>query len=193
MLTDDMVKEEGLPGIETVEAYKAAIQAEVPRVIISEQTHMILMNYLMPQLVERSTFEINDEEATEESEKRLQVFEENAQEKGMTVEEFGQKEFGAPTMDEGAIRQYVLQLGRTQFLFRVLAQEYLKRQGQVYDLASYAGYVKELSEVSSMPEEQVRELVPLHLYIEEVPALVMLDEMSAWVEPQVSFTSEEES
>ncbi len=190
VLTDEMVQEEALPGVETVEQYKEAIKAEVPRVIVSEQGHMILMNYLMPNLVERSTFEINDEEATRESEERFHIFEENAKEQGMTIVELGQKEYGA-AMDEGEIRQLVLRLGRTQFLFRVLAKEYLKRQGQVFDLASYAHYVKELSEVSGMPEEQVRELVPLHVYMTEVPALVMLDEMAAWLEPQIQLTTEE--
>lgn len=190
-LTDEMIKKEELPGIETVEGYCDALRAEVPRVVVSEQTHMVLMNYLMPQLVQRSTFEINDQEATRESMKRLAIFEENAEKNGLTLTEAGRKEFGAPTMDEGEVRQYVLYLGRTSFLFRVLAREYLHRQGNEYDLASYSGYVKELVEAAGMPEEQVRELVPVHVYMEEVPSLVMLDEMSAWIEPQISLTTQD--
>ena len=94
-------------------------------------------------------------------------------------------------MDEGQIRQYVLTLARTNFLFRILAHEYLKRQGKDFDLASYSGYIKELSEVSGMPEQEVRDLVPLHIYMEEVPVLVMLDELSAWLEPQISLKAQE--
>ena len=185
VLTDEMVKKEEIPGVETIAQYRALLKKEIPEAILSEQTHSILMNYLMPQLVQRSTFEINDEEATRESTKRLEAFEENARERELTLEEAGRKDFGIPTLDEGQARQYVLHLGRTSFLFRILAREFLKRQGQVFDLAAYSGYVKELAEVSSMPEEQVRELVPLHVYMEEIPALTMLDEMSAWIVPQI--------
>ncbi len=191
VLTDEMVKKEDLPGLETVEDYREAIRSEVPMVIVSEQTHMILMNYLMPQLVQDSTFEINDEEATEEGRKRLLAFQENAESQGLTLTEAGQREFGIPGMDEGQVRQYLLYLGRTSFLFKVLAQEYLKRQGQTFDLASYSSYIKDLADASGMEEPQVRELVPVHVYMEEVPTLVMLDEMSAWIEPQIRFTASE--
>ena len=190
LLTDDMVKKEEIPGVETVEQYRDTLKREIPAAIVSEQVHALLMNYLMPQLVQRSTFEINDEEATKESMKRLEAFEDNARKRELTLEEAGRQDFGIPTMDEGEIRQYVLYLGRTSFLFRILAREYLKRQGQIFDLASYSGYVKDLTEVSGMPEEQVRELVPLHVYMEEVPALTLLDEMSAWIAPQISVTNE---
>ena len=192
LLTDDMVKKEEIPGLETVSQYRDMLKKEIPQAILSEHTHAVLMNYLMPQLVQRSTFEINDEEATRESMKRLQAFEENARERELTLEEAGRKDFGIPTMDEGQIRQYVLYLGRTSFLFRILAREYLGRQGQVFDLAAYSVYVRELAEVSAMPEEEVRGLVPLHVYMEEIPALTMLDEMSAWILPQITLTSEEE-
>jgi hypothetical protein len=192
LLTDDMVKKEEIPGVETVEQYREILKKEIPAAVVSEQVHAILMNYLMPQLVERSTFEINDEEATRESMKRLEAFEANAKERELTLEEAGQKDFGLPAMDEGQVRQYVLYLGRTSFLFRILAREYLQRQGQIFDLASYSSYVKELTEVSGMPEEQVRDLVPVHVYMEEVPALTMLDEMSAWIAQQVKLESESE-
>ncbi len=191
VLTDDMIKKEELPGIETVEDYRRALMEEVPRVILAEQTQMILMNYLVPQLVQRSTFEIDDEEASRESQKRLDIFESNAREQGLSLQEAGRQEFGLPDMDEGQIRQYVLTLARTNFLFRILAHEYLKRQGKDFDLASYSGYIKELSEVSGMPEQEVRDLVPLHIYMEEVPVLVMLDELSAWLEPQISLKAQE--
>ena len=191
VLTDDMIKKEELPGIETVEDYRRALMEEVPRVILAEQTQMILMNYLVPQLVQRSTFEIDDEEASRESLKRLEIFESNALEKGLSLQEAGRQEFGLPEMDEGQIRQYVLTLARTNFLFRILAHEYLSRQGKTFDLASYSGYIKELSEVSGMPEQEVRDLVPLHIYMEEVPVLVMLDELSAWLEPQISLRTQE--
>lgn len=192
VLTDDMVKKEDLPGIETVEEYREALTREIPLAIVSEQTQMVLMNYLLPQLVQRSTFEINDTEASQESQKRLEAFIENAEGQGMTLTEAGRREFGVPDMDEGEIRQQVLYLGRVNFLFRVLAQEYLKRQGREFDLASYAGYVKELTELSEMKEEEVRELVPVHIYMEEVPVLVMLDEMTAWLQPLISLKSEAE-
>ena len=42
-----------------------------------------------------------------------------------------------------------------------------------------------------MPEQEVRDLVPLHIYMEEVPVLVMLDELSAWLEPQISLKAQE--
>ncbi|NLB51244.1 MAG: hypothetical protein GX809_06665, partial [Clostridiaceae bacterium] len=32
---------------------------------------------------------------------------------------------------------------------------------------------------------EVRERVPVHIYMEEVPALTMLDEMSMWIAPQI--------
>ncbi len=188
-LTDEMVQAENLPGVTTVDEYREALRREVPLVIKSEQSHMILMNYVMPQLVQRSTFEINDEEATRESKRRLEAFEENAKKQGLTVEELGRKEFGGPNMDEGEVRQYVLHLGRTSFLFRILAQEYLKQKGQIFDVASYAGYIGDLEKASGMEEDKIRELVPIHVYMEEVPTLVMLDEMTAWVEPQITFTT----
>lgn len=187
-LTDDMVKQEEIPGVETVEQYREVLKREIPAAIASEQVHAILMNYLMPQMVERSTFEINDEEATRESAKRLEAFEANAKERGLTLTEAGSRDFGARPMDEGEVRQYVLYLGRTSFLFRVLAKEYLSRKGRIFDLASYSGYVKELTEVSDMAEEQVRELVPPHVYMEEVPALTLLDEMSAWIASRLRLT-----
>lgn len=192
VLTDDMIKKEDLPGIETVEAYRQALMREVPRVILAEQTQMILMNSLVPQLVQRSTFEIDDEEATRESQKRLEVFEANAREKDLTLLEAGRQEFGLPDMDEGQIRQYVLTLARTNFLFRVLAHEYLRRQGKTFDLASYSGYIKDLSEAAGMSDQEVRDLVPPHIYMEEVPVLVMLDEMTAWLEPQIKVKSAED-
>ncbi|NLA95398.1 MAG: hypothetical protein GX838_00930 [Clostridiaceae bacterium] len=192
LLTDDMVKKEEIQGVETVEQYRDTLKREIPAAIVSEQVHALLMNYLMPQLVQRSTFEINDEEATRESTKRLEAFEENARRQELTLEEAGRKDFGIPTRDNGEIRQCVLYLGRTSFLFRILGRESLKRQGQVFDLASYAGYVKDLTEVSGMPEEQVRELVPLHVYMEEVPALTLLDEMSTWIAPQIRLTKAHE-
>lgn len=185
VLTDDMVKKEDLPGVETVEDYRQTLMREVPQVIKTEQTQMILMNLLLPQLVQRSSFEINDEEATRESMKSLEAFEENAKEKGLTLAEAGRMEFGVPDMDEGQVRQQVLYLGRTNFLFRILAKAYLRDQGKSFDLASYAAYIKELSDLSGMAEEEVRRLVPIHVYMEEVPALVMLDEMAAWIDPQI--------
>ena len=185
VLTDEMVKKEEIPGVDTVEQYRDTLKMEIPAALLSEQTHAILMNYLMPQLVQRSTFEINDEQATRESNKRLEAFLQNAADRGMSLEEAGRQDFGLPAMDEGSIRQYVLHLGRTSFLFRILAREYLKREGRSFDLASYSGYVRDLSEVSGMSEEEVRERVPVHIYMEEVPALTMLDEMSMWIAPQI--------
>ncbi len=184
-LTDEMVQAEELPGVTTVDAYRETLRRDLPLAAASEQSHMILMNYVMPQVVQRSTFEINDEEATRESRRRLEAFEENAKKQGLTLEELGQREFGLPGMDEGAIRQHILYLGRNSFLFRVLAKEYLKQKGQVFDVASYAGYVKDLEGASGMSEDKIRELVPIHIYMEEVPTLVMLDEITAWIEPQL--------
>ncbi len=192
VLTDEMVKKEELPGIESVEQYRETLVREIPLAMVAEQTQMVLMNYLLPQLVQRSTFAINDEEATRESQLRLEAFEENAKRQGMTLTEAGRKEFGAPGLDEGEVRQHVLYLGRNNFLFRVLAQEYLKRQGREFDLASYAGYIRELTELSGMKEAEVRELVPVHIYMEEVPVLALLDEMTAWLEPQISLKPESE-
>ena len=131
--------------------------------------------------------EINDEEATRESKFRLDLFEEKAKEQGLTLEEYGQKEFGVPTMDEGEIRQYVLYLGRSSFLFRVLAQEYLRQKGVTLDVVSYIEYVKSVAEATGMEEDKIRELVPIHIYMDEVPTVSMLDEMASWVYPQISF------
>ena len=108
LLTDDMVKKEEIQGVETVEQYRDTLKREIPAAIVSEQVHALLMNYLMPQLVQRSTFEINDEEATRESTKRLEAFEENARRQELTLEEAGRKDFGIQTMNECEIRQYVL-------------------------------------------------------------------------------------
>jgi len=158
-LTDEMVQAEELPGVTTVDAYRETLRRDLPLAAASEQSHMILMN--------------------------LEAFEENAKKQGLTLEELGQREFGLPGMDEGAIRQHILYLGRNSFLFRVLAKEYLKQKGQVFDVASYAGYVKDLEGASGMSEDKIRELVPIHIYMEEVPTLVMLDEITAWIEPQL--------
>ena len=192
VLTDEMVKEEKLPGIETADAYKEAIRRRVPGMILSDHTHMILMNYLVPQLVQRSTFEINDKEATEEGEKYLSDFKNLASERGKTVVEAGRERFGE-NLDEGEIRQYLLYLGRTHFLVRVLAGEYMRRQGRVFDLASYSGYVTDLAKMSGTPEEKIRELVPLNLYIDEVPGMMMLDEMADWLASKITFSPAKET
>ena len=187
VLTDEMVQAEELPGVTTVAEYRDTLRREIPLTIRSQQSHMIVSDYLVPQLVQRSTFEINDEEATRESKFRLDLFEEKAKEQGLTLEEYGQKEFGVPTMDEGEIRQYVLYLGRSSFLFRVLAQEYLRQKGVTLDVVSYIEYVKSVAEATGMEEDKIRELVPIHIYMDEVPTVSMLDEMASWVYPQISF------
>ncbi|HHW93844.1 MAG TPA: hypothetical protein GX734_05040 [Clostridiaceae bacterium] len=187
VLTDEMVQAEELSGVTTVEEYKDALRREIPLTIKSQQSSMIVSDFLVPQLVQRSTFEINDEEATRESKHRLDLFEKKAKEQGLSLEEYGQKEFGVPTMDEGEVRQYVLYLGRSSFLFRVLAQEYLKQKGMTLDVVSYVEYVKSVAEATGMEEDNVRELIPIHIYMNEVPTVSMLDEMAAWVYPQITF------
>jgi len=186
-LTDEMVQEEDLPGVTTVEEYREALRREVPLTIKSQQSNMVVSDFLVPQLVQRSTFEINDEEATRESRHRLDIFEEKAKERGLSLEEYGQKEFGVPTMDEGEVRQYVLYLGRTSFLFRVLAQEYLKQKGVTLDVVSYRDYVKSVAEATGLEEDKIRELIPIHIYMDEVPTVSMIDEMAAWVYSQITF------
>ncbi len=187
VLTDEMVQAEELPGVTTVEEYKDALRREIPLTIKSQQSNMVVSDYLVPQLVQRSTFEINDEEATRESKHRLEIFEERAKEQGLSLEEYGQKEFGVPTMDEGEVRQYVLYLGRSSFLFRVLAQEYLRQKGVTLDLISYRDYVKSVAEATGLEEDKIRELLPIHIYMDEVPTVSMLDEMAAWVYSQITF------
>lgn len=187
VLTDEMVQAEDLPGVTTVEEYKDALRREIPFTIRSQQSHMIVSDFLVPQLVQRSTFEINDEEATRESKHRLKIFEEKAKEQGLSLEEYGQKEFGVSTMDEGEVRQYVLYLGRTSFLFRILAQEYLRQRGVTLDVVSYVDYVKSIAETTGMEEDNVREVLPIHVYMDEVPTVSMLDEMAAWVYSQITF------
>lgn len=190
ILTDDMVKAEELPGVETVEQYRAALEREVPQVIVSEQANVIVMHVLIPQLVERSTFEINDEEASAAGQETLEAFEKQAEEIEISVEELGRRQLGVPTLDEGQVRQHVLTMGRTDFLFRVLAKEYYRRQGQVYDLAGYAAYVKELEEMSDMTEDQIRAIFPPHVFMNEMPTLAMLDELTRWVTEKIHLTTE---
>jgi hypothetical protein len=154
---------------------------------MAQAEDMIVSDYLVPQLVQRSTFEISDEEATRESTYRLDLFEEKAKEQGLTLEEYGQKELGVPTMDEGEIRQYIIYLGRSSFLFRVLAQEYSKQKGVTLDVVSYVEYKKNIAEDTGMEEDNIRELIPIQIYMDEVPTVSMLDEMAAWVYPQITF------
>lgn len=187
VLTDEMVKAEDLPGVSTVEEYREALRREIPVTIRSQQSNMIVSDFLVPQLVQRSTFEINDEEATRESKHRLDIFEQKAKDQGLSLEEFGQKEFGIPTMDEGEVRQYVLYLGRSSFLFRILAQEYLRRKGVTLDVVSYTEYVKSVAEATGLDEEHIRKHLPIHIYMDEVPTVSMLDEMTAWVYSQITF------
>lgn len=191
VLTDEMVKAEEIPGIETVESYKDALSYELPITLISEHTHMLLMNYLIPQLVQRSTFEINDEEATQAGKDYYAAFEDNAKQQGLSLQEAARVRFG-PNLDEGTIRQHLLMLGRTNFMFRILAGEYLRRQGNTFDIASYSAYVKDMAKMSDTTEENVRESVPLNVYMDEVPALIMLDEMTAWLAPKIAIKTDED-
>ncbi|NMA00750.1 MAG: hypothetical protein GX924_06955 [Clostridiaceae bacterium] len=192
VLTDEMVKAEEIPGIETVEAYRDALSYELPITLVSEHAHMLLMNYLIPQLVQRSTFEINDEEATQAGKDYYAAFEDNAKQQGLSLQEAARMRFGS-NLDEGAIRQHLFLLGRTNFMFRILAGEYLRRQGQTFDIASYSGYVKDMVKMSNATEEKVRELVPLNVYMDEVPALHMMDEMTAWLAPKIAIKTDEDN
>ncbi len=191
VLTDEMVKAEDIPGVETVEDYKNALSYELPITLVSEHTHMLLMNYLIPQLVQRSTFEINDEEATQAGKDYFASFEESAKKQGLSFQEAAHLRFG-PNLDDGEIRQHLFLLGRTHFMYRILAGEYLRRQGATFDLASYSSYVKDMAKMSDTTEENVRELVPLHVYMDEVPALIMLDEMTAWLAPKVAIKTDDD-
>lgn len=188
ILTDEMVAREEIPGIETVEDYRLRLREALFESMADDLLHTILIKYVMPELVKRSTFEINDEEATRISQQRLESFEKEAMEEGLTLEEAVRREVGTGShqMDEGMSRQYMLHVSRTGYLFEILAREYYSRQGKTFDLASYYGQVKSYADLSGRPEEEIRELLPVHEYMALAPARTLLDEMSGWLAPQIT-------
>ena len=51
----------------------------------------------------------------------------------------------------------------------------------------YVDYVKSIAETTGIEEDKVREVLPIHVYMDEVPTVSMLDEMAAWVYSQITF------
>jgi len=49
-----------------------------------------------------------------------------------------------------------------------------------------------MAKMSNATEEKVRELVPLNVYMDEVPALLMMDEMTAWLAPKIAIKTDED-
>jgi len=194
LLTDEMVAKEEIPGVETADDYRLRLKEALFDSMANDLLHTILIKYVMPELVKRSTFEINDEEASRISQKRLESFEEDARQEGLTLEEAVRREVGTGShqMDEGMSRQYMLHVSRTGYLFEILAREYYVRQGRTFDLAAYYGYIKSYADFSGRPEEEIREMLPVHEYMALAPARTLLDEMSNWLAPQITLKLEAE-
>ncbi|MGL5541367.1 MAG: trigger factor [Erysipelotrichaceae bacterium] len=154
-LDDEMVKELNIAGVETVEQFRAHVEADLLK---SKQNNAddAFMNELLGKVVENADVEIPEVMVEEETDRMVQEFESRLRQQGFSLEQFQQM----TGQQDDQIRETMRTDAHAKVNLRLVLDEIAKVEGiQVTEEeldAEYAG----IAAMYGMEAEKVKELIP---------------------------------
>ncbi|MGL5978639.1 MAG: trigger factor [Erysipelotrichaceae bacterium] len=154
-LDDELVKELNIEGVETVEAFRAHVEADLLKTKTASADDAF-MNELLGKVVANAEVEIPDVMVEEETDRMVQEFAQRLQQQGFSMEQFQQM----TGQQEDQIRETMRTDAHSKVNLRLVLDEVAKVEGfeiseEELD-AEYAG----IATMYSMEVEKVKELIP---------------------------------